>query len=107
MVLHGEPDAENGEHPGCERVDLQHDGVQVAPESHGHQFCSTEVLGGPGEGRVVLMVGGVHPLVKAGVLVVHEVPDEVLGVKDEQGAKAATKDLPESGRHRGQKRWRH
>lgn len=105
VVLHGQPDTEHGEYPCGERVNLKQEWVQVAPEAHGHELRGTEVLCGPREGGVEVMVDGMHPPVQVGVLMVQHMPDEVLGVKDEQSAQTTTEKFPDSWRsswqHRG------
>lgn len=71
---------------------LEQDGV--APEAHRHQLQSAEVLGGPGEQRDVIMMDGVDPSIQVRVFVVHQVPEEVLGVKDEQNTQRAGDQFP-------------
>ncbi|KAL7878916.1 hypothetical protein AOLI_G00098900 [Acnodon oligacanthus] len=79
---------------------LQKKRVQVAPEPHSHQLHSTEVFSGPGEGRNVVMVDGVDPLVQVAVLVVSYVP-EVLGVKDKQAVESRNLLCQEVQNHKG------
>lgn len=63
---------------------LEQDGIEVAPEAHRHQLHAAQVLGGPGERRDVIVMDGMDPSVQVRVFVVHHVPEEVLGVEDEQ-----------------------
>lgn len=93
VVLHGHPDAENRDAPRAQWVALEQNGVLVAPEANGHEFGDAEVLRGPGERRHVLVVDGVDPPVELRVLVMDEMPDVVLGVKDEKNRQSLGEHL--------------
>lgn len=93
VVLHGHPDAQNCYAPCAQWVTPQKNRVQVAPEAHSHQFWNAELLRGPGEWSHVFMVNCMHPAVQLQVLVVHKVPDEVLGVKEEQYSQSLGEQL--------------
>lgn len=89
MVFHRHPNAENGERPYGQRMALEQDGIEVAPEAHRHQLHTAQVLGGPGERRDVIVMDGMDPSVQVRVFVVHHVPEEVLSIEDEQDAQHA------------------
>ena len=97
VVLYRHPDAVKRDAPCGERVSVEENRVQVAPEAHRHQLWDAELLCGPGERCHVLMVGCVNPAVEQWVLVVYVVPNEVLGVKEEKYGQAIGKHLMESG----------
>lgn len=89
MIFHRHPNAENSDGPHGQRMALEQDGIEVAPEAHRHQLHAAQVLGGPGERRDVIVMDGMDQSVQVRVFVVHHVPEEVLGVEDEQNAQPA------------------
>lgn len=103
VVLHRHPDAEDCDAPGAQRVALEQKGVLVAPEAHGHEFRDAEVLRGPGERRHVLVVDGVDPPVEPRVLVMDQMPDVVLSVKDQKHGQSLDEELVQCGGEVGQR----
>lgn len=97
VVLHGHPQAEDGHQPRAQRVAAQRQGVLVAPETHRQQLGDAEVLGGPRERSHVLVVDGVDAAVELLVPVVHQVPDVVLGVEEEQHGQALREEAAQRG----------
>lgn len=93
VVLHRHPDTENCDAPGGQWVALQKNRVLVAPESNSHQFWDAELLRRPGERRHVFMVDCVDPPVKLWVLVMYEMPNIVLSVKEEKHSQSVNEYL--------------
>ncbi len=93
VVLHRHPETENCDAPGGEWVALQKNWVLVAPESDSHQFWDAELLSGPRERCHVFMVDCMDPPVELMMLVMYEMPNIVLSVKEEKHSQSVSKNL--------------
>lgn len=65
----------------------------MAPQTHGHEFWDAELLRRPGERSRGFVVHCMDLPVEAFVLVMDEVPNEVLCVEEEENGQAVDQDL--------------
>ena len=85
---------------------VEEPGVGGGEEADGDELPGVEVLGDPGEGRVVPVVHGVDGAVQEPHAVVGPVPDEVLEVEDDEGGQLLPDELPQRGRQLRERRGR-
>lgn len=98
VLLHGNVDVEDHEAPGGQAVALEQDGVHRGPKPHAEELPAGEVLGDEAEGLVVLVVDGVERAVQPRYLVMQQVPEVILEVKEHHAAQDAQDEAQEWGR---------
>ena len=82
---------------------VEEPGVGGGEEADGDQFPGVEVLGDPGERRVVAVMHGVDGAVQEPHTMVGPVPHKVLEVEDDEGGQLLPHELPQRGRQLGQR----
>lgn len=98
VLLHGNVDVKDHEAPRGQAVALEKDGVYCGPESHAEELPAREVLGDQAERLVVLVVDGVECAVEPQYVVMQQVPQVVLEVKEHHAAQDAQDEAQERGR---------
>lgn len=89
VLLHRNVDVEHHEAPRRQAVALEQDGVHGGPKSHTEELPAREVLRDQAEGLVVLVVDGVEGAVQPRDLMMQQVPQVILEVKEHHAAQDA------------------
>lgn len=98
VLLHRNIDIKDHEAPRGQAVALEQDGVYCGPKSHAEELPARKVLGDEAEGLAVLVVDGVECAVQPWCLVMQQVPQVILEVKEHHAAQDAQDKTQECGR---------
>ena len=102
VVLHRQPDVDNVEGQGGERVTLEQQDVHHVKDTQGKELPDAHVLRGQRERGRILMVLLVEGPVQPGHLVMQQMPHEELGVKEQQAERHVAHQLEQFGGFGGQ-----